>query len=59
MVVAFVVAEREIEDEEIKLFVGERLAHYKRPRRTYTLETLPRNALGKIQKHRLVGQVET
>ena len=59
MVVAFVVAQREIEDEEIKLFVGERLAHYKRPRRTYTLETLPRNALGKIQKHRLVGQVET
>ena len=57
VVVAFVVAEREIEDEEIKLFVGERLAHYKRPRRTYTLETLPRNALGKIQKHRLVGQV--
>ena len=59
VVVAFVVAEREIEDEEIKIFVGERLAHYKRPRRTYTLETLPRNALGKIQKHRLVGQVET
>ena len=57
--VAFVVAEREIEDEEIKIFVGERLAHYKRPRRTYTLETLPRNALGKIQKHRLVGQIET
>ena len=59
VVVAFVVAEREIEDEEIKIFVGERLAHYKRPRRTYTLETLPRNALGKIQKHRLVGQIET
>ena len=59
VVVAFVVAEREIEDEEIKIFVGERLAHYKRPRRTYTLETLPRNALGKVQKHRLVGQIKT
>ena len=59
VVVAFVVAEREIEDEEIKLFVGERLAHYKRPRRTYTLERLPRNALGKVQKHRLMGQIET
>ena len=59
VVVAFVVAEREIEDEEIKIFVGERLAHYKRPRRTYTLERLPRNALGKVQKHRLMGQIET
>ena len=59
VVVAFVVAEREIKDEEIKIFVGERLAHYKRPRRTYTLERLPRNALGKVQKHRLMGQIET
>ena len=59
VVVAFVVADRKIEDEEIKDFVGERLAHYKRPRRTYTVETLPTNALGKIQKHRLIGQIET
>jgi malonyl-CoA/methylmalonyl-CoA synthetase len=59
VVVAFVVADRKIKDEEIKDFVGERLAYYKRPRRTYTVETLPTNALGKIQKHRLIGQIET
>ena len=58
VVVAFVVAEREIETEEIKNFVGERLAHYKRPRRTYRLEALPRNALGKVQKHRLMEKIE-
>ena len=53
IVVAFVVAEREIGPEEIKNFVGDRLAHYKRPRKTLRLEMLPRNALGKVQKHLL------
>jgi len=58
VVVAFVVAEREVDAEEIKSFVGERLAHYKRPRRTHRLEALPRNALGKVQKHRLLENFE-
>ena len=50
IVVAFVVAERDIGPEEIKIFVGDRLAHYKRPRKTLRLEKLPRNALGKVLK---------
>jgi malonyl-CoA/methylmalonyl-CoA synthetase len=57
-VVAYVVADRDVDDDEIKDFVGERLAHYKRPRRTHRVDALPRNALGKVQKHRLAdGQV--
>ncbi len=55
-VVAFVVADRELSLDEIKNFVGERLAHYKRPRRTYRIDSMPRNALGKVQKHRLAEQ---
>lgn len=55
-VVAFVVADRDLANDEIKTFVGERLSHYKRPRRTYRISALPRNALGKVQKHRLKEQ---
>ena len=55
-VVAFVVADRDLTNDEIKNFVGERLSHYKRPRRTYRIGALPRNALGKVQKHRLQEQ---
>ena len=55
-VVAFVVADRDITGDEIKNFVGDRLSHYKRPRRTYRIGALPRNALGKVQKHRLQEQ---
>ena len=56
IVVAFVVADRDLTNDEIKNFVGERLSHYKRPRRTYRIGALPRNALGKVQKHRLQEQ---
>ena len=52
-VVAYVVAERDFGDDELKDFVGERLAFYKRPRRTYRIAALPRNALGKVQRHEL------
>jgi malonyl-CoA/methylmalonyl-CoA synthetase len=52
-VVAYVIADSDISDDEMKSFVGDRLAHYKRPRTTYRVEELPRNALGKVQKHRL------
>ncbi|MDG2113802.1 MAG: acyl-CoA synthetase [Actinomycetota bacterium] len=54
-VVAYVVADQELDDREMKEFVGERLAHYKRPRQTHRVDALPRNALGKVQKHRLSG----
>jgi len=35
--------------------VGERLAYYKRPRRTYRIAALPRNALGKLLRHELTA----
>ncbi len=53
VVVAYVVAERSFDHDELKDFVGERLAFYKRPRRTYRIAALPRNALGKVQRQRL------
>ena len=53
VVVAYVVAERDFDDDELKDFVGERLAYYKRPRRTYRIAALPRNALGKVQRRML------
>tara|TARA_Y100001970_G_scaffold294141_1_gene447452 strand:- start:1780 stop:3270 length:1491 start_codon:yes stop_codon:yes gene_type:complete len=53
-VVAFVVATRDVDSAELRNFVGERLAHYKRPQNTYRVDSLPRNALGKVQKHRLI-----
>ncbi|WP_419945588.1 class I adenylate-forming enzyme family protein [Candidatus Poriferisodalis sp.] len=55
VVVAYVVADRDFDDDELKDFVGERLAYYKRPRRTYRIAALPRNALGKVQRHHLTA----
>jgi acyl-CoA synthetase (AMP-forming)/AMP-acid ligase II len=40
--------------EELSCFCGRSLADYKRPREVRVVEDLPKNALGKIQKHRLV-----
>ena len=34
-------------------FVAERIARYKQPRFIWVTDTLPRNALGKLQKHLL------
>jgi malonyl-CoA/methylmalonyl-CoA synthetase len=53
VVVAYVVAERDFDDDELKDYVGERLAFYKRPRRTHRIAALPRNALGKVQRQML------
>ena len=53
-VAAFVVADRDIGYEEARDFVGRRLAHYKRPTHVRRVASLPKNALGKVQKHRLV-----
>lgn len=57
VVVAYVVGSRSLSDAEAKDFVGERLAHFKRPRRSYMVDELPRNALGKVQKHRFANGV--
>jgi malonyl-CoA/methylmalonyl-CoA synthetase len=39
--------------EELLAFAAERLAPYKRPRLVRFLDALPRNALGKVQRHEL------
>ncbi len=54
---AFVVASRDIDSIELRNFVGDRLAHYKRPQNTHRVDSLPRNALGKVQKHRLIDSL--
>lgn len=58
VVVAYVVAERDFAEDELKDFVGEHLAFYKRPRRTYRIDALPRNALGKVQRQMLGRQAK-
>jgi fatty acid CoA ligase FadD36 len=51
-ITAFVVADP-VAPEELIAFVAERLAVHKRPRRVHLVESLPRNAMGKVQKARL------
>ena len=51
--VAYLVAEREIEEDELVAYLKGQLAGFKVPRTFRYVETLPRNALGKVQKHRL------
>ncbi|HEV8267491.1 MAG TPA: AMP-binding protein, partial [Thermoanaerobaculia bacterium] len=41
--------------DELSRFAARFLADYKRPRAVIILSELPRNALGKVQKHRLVS----
>jgi malonyl-CoA/methylmalonyl-CoA synthetase len=41
----------ELTAEEVKDFCQDDLASYKKPREVYFVEELPRNALGKVQKH--------
>jgi fatty acid CoA ligase FadD36 len=48
-IVAFVVADS-ADAAELSRFVAERLAIHKRPRRVHVVDSLPRNALGKVQK---------
>ena len=51
-VTAFVVADPVAPDELIA-FVASRLAAHKRPRQVHLVDSLPRNAMGKVQKARL------
>ena len=54
-VVAMVVPKKNETPEaaDIIAFCRERLASYKKPRRVVFVDELPRNALGKVQKHLL------
>jgi len=55
-VTAFVVPSRpsEIDERELIAFARERLAAYKCPRRVVVVDKLPRNAMGKIERSKLV-----
>jgi malonyl-CoA/methylmalonyl-CoA synthetase len=43
--------------EKVAEFCREDLAGYKKPRQVVFMDTLPRNALGKVQKHRVREQI--
>jgi malonyl-CoA/methylmalonyl-CoA synthetase len=43
--------------EELSRFCAKSLADYKRPREVRIFQDLPRNALGKIQKHRILDEI--
>lgn len=45
------------DDHEQRLPGSEDLAGYKKPRQVVFVDTLPRNALGKVQKHRAREQI--
>lgn len=51
--VAYVVVEGEFDAASVEARCREKLASFKIPRRFETVEKLPRNALGKVQKHML------
>ena len=51
--VAYVVVKTPIEPGELESRCREKLASFKVPRAFHTVESLPRNAMGKVQKHLL------
>ncbi|WP_035845367.1 AMP-binding protein [Kitasatospora azatica] len=53
-VVAFVVADGAVTGDQLTAFVAERLSVHKRPRRVVLVAELPRNAMGKVLKKRLL-----
>jgi acyl-CoA synthetase (AMP-forming)/AMP-acid ligase II len=46
-------ADHHVDRDDLLEFVAARLADYKRPRQLYVVDELPRNATGKVMKHRL------
>ncbi len=54
-IVAFVVADEGTDAETLTRFVADGLSAHKRPRRVIFVESLPRNALGKVQKSLLTS----
>ena len=53
-VTAYVVSRRALGVDAVRSFLGDHLAAYKQPRVVHRVDALPRNALGKVQKHRFV-----
>jgi fatty acid CoA ligase FadD36/malonyl-CoA/methylmalonyl-CoA synthetase len=54
-IVAYVVADSAVSGDDLIAHVATRLAPHKRPRAVHFVSELPRNAMGKVQKSRLVG----
>ena len=52
-VVAYAVTTGPVELDTVRASIGDALAPFKHPRALHRVEALPRNALGKVQKHRL------
>ena len=52
---AFLVTSGAIDEDELIAFCKARIAGFKVPRTFRVVESLPRNALGKVQKHLLPG----
>jgi malonyl-CoA/methylmalonyl-CoA synthetase len=53
VVTAYVETDGSLDRAALRTFLDERLAAYKCPRVVHVVEVLPRNALGKVQKHLL------
>jgi acyl-CoA synthetase (AMP-forming)/AMP-acid ligase II len=45
--------DQQLDETELSAFCAERLADYKRPRLIVFVDELPRNATGKVMKHKL------
>ncbi|MEJ1964906.1 MAG: AMP-binding protein [Gammaproteobacteria bacterium] len=56
---AAVVLKGSVDPEQLRSFCGERLADFKVPRIIHVVPLLPRNALGKIQRHALAVSFST
>jgi malonyl-CoA/methylmalonyl-CoA synthetase len=56
--IAYIVTERAIDLEALEACCREKLASFKVPRSFVVVDKLPRNALGKIQKHLLAAQTK-
>jgi len=52
---AFIVPDGALEESELRAFCVKKLSHHKIPRRYTFLETIPKSATGKVQKHLLKG----
>lgn len=52
---AYVVLREPLALEALRRWIGDQLAPFKHPRALHAVDSLPRNALGKVQKHRLAG----
>ncbi len=59
VVAAVVRSDPSLTTEAVVAFCRSRLASYKKPREVFFVDALPRNALGKVQKHILSAQLDS